>query len=154
MAPHRVISLAMIAPPPMPNWEQLPSTDAGAYYRLEPGVIAAVPKPGYQQSPQSAQASLEALDRIAQAEGRKQAVIVLVNRVASQDAAARRVWSSPRPNETRCAHALVCNTLLARAIGSFFLGLNKAAIPTRMFADLESAQIWARQMAEECSGPL
>ncbi len=144
----------MTAPPPIPYWEQLPGTDAGAYYRLEPGVVVAIPKPGFQQSPQSAQASLEALDRIAQASGRKQAVIVLVDQVASQDAAARRVWSSPRPNETRSAHALVCSTLLARAIGSFFLGLNKAAIPTRMFADFESAQFWARQMAEECNGAL
>jgi hypothetical protein len=144
----------MTALPPNPNWEQLPGTDAGAYYRLQPGVIVAIPKPGFQQSPQSARASLEALDRIAQVAGRKQSVIVLVDHVASQDAAARRVWSSPRPNETRCAHALVCSTLLARAIGSFFLGLNKAAIPTRMFADFESAQIWALQMAKECSGAL
>lgn len=144
----------MTAPPPSPDWEQLPSTEAGAYFRLEPGVVAAVPKPGFQQSPQSARASLEALDRIAHAAGRKQAVIVLVDRVASQDAAARRVWSTPRPNETRCAQALVCTTLLARAIGSFFLGLNKGVIPTRMFADLESARIWARHMAEECSGAL
>ena len=133
-----------------PQWEQLPSTESGAYYRLENDVV----RSGFRQSREAALRSLAALDRIAEAAGRKQAVVVLVDRVVSQDSGARRVWSAPRPDETRCAQALVCNTMLGRAIGSFFLGLSKAAIPTQMFADLESARAWARKMTAENGGGL
>jgi hypothetical protein len=137
-----------------PTWIRLPGTDAGAYYRVETDVVIAVPRPGFVQSAEAANASLEALDRIARAAGRKQSVIVLLNQVASQDAASRRVWSRDRSGETRVAQALVCSTLLGRAIGSFFLGLSQAAVPTRMFGDLESALTWARRMAVERGGAL
>lgn len=136
------------------TWQLLPSTESGSYYRIAGNVIAAVPKPGFQQSAASAQRSMDALDTIAQAGGHKLAVVVLVDRVVSQDSAARRVWSVPRPDECRCAQALVCSTLLARAIGSFFLGLSRGAVPTRMFADVESATRWAEEMLEKHGGPL
>ncbi|MEN9581677.1 MAG: hypothetical protein RJA70_4686 [Pseudomonadota bacterium] len=136
------------------SWQRLPSTESGSYYRVSGDLIAAVPKPGYQQSAESARRSMDALDAIAALHGRKVAVIVLVDRVVSQDSAARRVWSIPRPNECRCAQALVCSTLLARAIGSFFLGLNRGVVPTRMFADVEGATRWANEMLENHGGTL
>ncbi len=135
-----------------PDWERLSSTSAGAYYRVAPNVIVAVPNPETKQSLEAARASLAAFDAIARGVGRKQSVLVLVDRVVSQDAAARRVWSTPRADETRCCQGLICSTLLARAIGSFFLGLNKATVPTRMFTDLDSAVSWAEAMAERHGG--
>jgi hypothetical protein len=137
-----------------PEWGLLPGTEAGAYYRVGPDVVLAVPKPGFKQSEAAAQRSLAALDRIAREAGRKQCMVVLIDRVASQDAASRRVWSAPRTEETRCGQALVCDTLLARAIGSFFLGLSKSAIPTRMFSDLDSACAWAFQTVKDHGGRL
>src|SRR5689334_13991760 len=110
---------------PLDSLEIAGGTPAGKYLRLEPGILVAVPVPGYVQTEEGARQSLEECDRIAAAEGRRQAVIILVDPVVSQDARSRRVWSVPRPNETRCAQALVCTTLLARAIGSFFLGLTR-----------------------------
>jgi hypothetical protein len=139
--------------PPREQWTELPSTDAGAFLRIGPNVVVAMPRQGFIQSEAAAQASLRVLDQIAREAKRKQAVIVFVDRVASQDSAARRVWAVPRAEETRCAQALVCGTMLARAIGSFFLGLNKAAVPTRMFADIDGAYAWASAMAAE-HGPM
>lgn len=135
------------------DWERLPGTDSGSYYRIAPDVVLALPRAGFRQTEGAAQASLTALDRIARDAGRKQCMVVLLDRVASQDTAARRVWSSPRPGESRCAQALVCDTLLARAIGSFFLGLSKSAVPTRIFPDLDSAASWANRMVAEHGGP-
>jgi hypothetical protein len=129
-------------------------TPAGRFLRLAPGVLIAVPLEGYIQTEEGARRSLAECDRIAAAEARRQAVIILVDRVMSQDAKSRRVWSTARPVETRCAQALVCSTLLARAIGSFFLGLTRAHIPTRMFADLDDAAIWAQEMFELHGGPI
>lgn len=144
----------MSSVPARSEWVSLPSTDAGGFFRVGKDIVAAVPRPGFIQSEEGARESLRALDRIAHEAGRKQAVIVLVDRVASQDSAARRVWSVPRSGETRCAQALVCGTMLARAIGSFFLGLNKAAVPTRMFATLDDAFAWAERMTVEHGGEL
>ena len=137
-----------------PQWQRLPGTEAGAYYRIAPDVVLAVPNRGFRQHEAAARESLAALDRIAREAGRKQVMVVLVDRVASQDAKSRRVWSAPRVDETRCAQALVCDTLLGRAIGSFFLGLNKGSLPTRMFADVDSACAWAFHMAAEHGGSL
>lgn len=136
------------------GWEQLPSTEAGTYYRAAGNVVVAVPRPGFLQTEASARRSLAALDQIAIRAGSKQAVVVIVDRVGSQDTGSRRVWSEPRDKETRCAQALVCGTMLARAIGSFFLGLRKAAIPTKMFATLDEALTWAAKEATERGGPL
>jgi hypothetical protein len=129
-------------------------TAAGRYLRLAPGILVAVPEAGYQQTEEGARRSLAECDRIAAEEGRRQAVIILVDRVVSQDARSRRVWSASRSSETRCAQALVCTTLLARAIGSFFLGLTRAHIPTRMFATLDDAATWAQEMLEQHGGPV
>lgn len=142
----------MAVDPEKEGWDALPSTDSGGFYRIEPNIILAVPLSSFKQTVEHATRSLALFDRLAEEEGSKQSIIVLVDRVASQDAAARRVWSTPRERETRCAQALVCDTILARAIGSFFLGLNRAAVPTRMFASLDEALLWARRMARENGG--
>jgi hypothetical protein len=129
-------------------------TPAGRYLRWAPGILVAVPNAGYVQTEEGARRSLLECDRIAKADGRKQAVVILVDHVLSQDARSRRVWSTARSAETRCAQALVCNTLLARAIGSFFLGLTRAHVPTHMFAELQQAAAWAQEMLDLHGGPV
>lgn len=127
-------------------------TSAGSYVRIAPQVLVAVPNPGYIQTASGAAASLAELDRIARENNARQAVIIVVDRVASQDAASRRVWSANRPNETRCAQALVCSSRLARAIGSFFLGLNRGPVPTRMFETIDEAVSWCTSIVESDDG--
>jgi hypothetical protein len=136
------------------EWIRVGGTHAGAYYRAAEDVLVAVPKRGFVQTPQAALASLAELDRLAHEVGRRQAVIVLVDRVAAQDAPSRRVWSTPRPNETRCAQGLICSSMLARAIGSFFIGLNRGTIPTRMFEFIEDGLQWAREIVRERGGAI
>ncbi|MCB9627274.1 MAG: hypothetical protein H6725_07860 [Sandaracinaceae bacterium] len=132
--------------------EPVGGTDAGRYYLLDPDVILAVPRPGYVQSGEGATRSLIEFDRIVHTTGRRAAIVVMVDRVVSQDPASRRVWSQARPEETRCAQALVCSNVLSRAIGSFFLGLSRGPVPTRMFASLAEARVWAREMVETHGG--
>jgi hypothetical protein len=66
------------------GWTQVGGTGAGAYYRAEDGILVAVPKRGFEQSAAAALASLDELDRLAHEAGGRQAVIVIVDRVASQ----------------------------------------------------------------------
>lgn len=134
--------------------EPVGGTESGRYYRLADRVLLALPKPGFSQSEQAAERSLAEFDRLAHADGHQHAIIVLVDRVVSQDAGSRRVWSRPRERETRCAQALVCGNPLARAIGSFFLGLGRGPVRTRMFATLELALVWAMEAVEQHGAPL
>jgi len=39
--------------------------------------------------------------------------------------------------------ALIVTNPLARAIGSFFLGLTRPAVPTKLFESVEEAAAWA-----------
>jgi hypothetical protein len=43
------------------------------------------------------------------------------------------------------ATALLIGSPLSRALGNFFLGLNKPHMPTRLFTDEESAMAWLRE---------
>jgi hypothetical protein len=136
------------------GWTKAGSSGMGGYYLASTDVLVAVPPPGHIQTEENARRSLAEFNRIAESTGRRMAVIVLVDLVKSQDAASRRVWSAPQERNLRCALALVCASALSRAIGSFFIGLNRPACPTKMFATYEQALSWTREMVETHGGPL
>lgn len=134
-------------------WPRVGGTAAGGYYEVEPDILVAAPHDGFEQTPEAAEASLQELYRIARERGRKPTVIVLVDAVRTQDAASRRVWA--RMDPALCAgYSLVCSTMLAQAIGSFFVGLNRPQVSLRMFNTFEDALEWARTMREEHGGPI
>ncbi len=118
-------------------------TDAGGYFELAPDVLLALPREGYVQSEVGARASLHEMNRIAGERGRPQALLVVVDRVRSQDAGSRRVWQQEMDPRYIGAMALVCDSLLARAIASFFIGLRRPMVPTRMVATIEDGLAWA-----------
>ena len=136
------------------GWTWAGSSGVGAYYWAAKDVLVAVPDLGIVQDEQKALGSLAEFNRIAESVGRRLAVIVLVDRVTSQDSASRRVWSRPQQRQTRCALALVCESALARAIGSFFIGLNRPPTPTRMFRNYERALDFCREVVEKEGGAL
>lgn len=136
------------------TWAGSSGPGVGAYYWVAPDVLVAVPLLGTVQTVEKAQRSLAEFNRIAEAVGRRLAVIVLVDRVTSQDSASRRVWSQPQARPTRLALALVCASPLSRAIGAFFIGLNRPPTPTRMFRSFERALEFCQDVVREEGGPL
>lgn len=131
------------------EWKRVGGTAAGGYYLVEPGVVVAVPLPGYVQREADARRSLEEFHRIVIDAGRPHAAIILVDRVKAQDASSRRVWSSADDRGKRSCLALVCASPLARAIGSFFIGFNRPSVPTKMFRTFSAAQKWCRERVRE-----
>lgn len=131
------------------SWTHMGGTGAGGYFRAAPNVLVAVPRPGYVQREEDARRSLAEFHRIARQEGVAQAVVILVDQVAAQDASSRRVWSEKEEPGLRCCLALVCASPLARAIGSFFIGLNRPAVPTKMFKTFGEALQWCREHVEK-----
>ena len=131
------------------EWTKVGGTAAGAYYEIEPRILVALPHPGYVQDVEGARRSLAEFHRIARERGRAHVTIVLVDRVVSQDAAARRVWMDEIDEKLMCGVVMVCRSLLARAIGSFFIGLNRPRTPVSMVASLEQGRRAARRMLVE-----
>jgi hypothetical protein len=136
------------------TWAGSSGQGVGAYYWAATDVLVAVPELGTIQTEEIAQRSLDEFNRLADEAGRRLAVIVLVDRVTSQDSGSRRVWSRPQEKPRRCALALVCASALSRAIGAFFIGLNRPPTPTRMFRDFERALEFCKTVVKEEGGPL
>jgi hypothetical protein len=131
---------------PRAEWPCVGGTEAGAYYQAESGVVVAVPRPRFVQTAEHARRSLDELYRIADEQGKPQVVLVIVDHVAGQDQGARSVWAREVDTTRYLGLGLVCRSLLSRAIGSFFIGLGRPTIPTRMFNNFEEALAWARRL--------
>ena len=129
------------------RWPRVGGTPAGGYFEIEPGVLIAVPRPHYVQTGQDSRDSLVEFQRIAAQRGRPTALVILVDRVKSQDSEGRKVWSEADPR-LWAGLALVCSSALARAIGSFFIGLRRPAYPLVMLPSLEAAIEWCRRRVE------
>lgn len=126
------------------RWPRVGGTTAGGYFEIEPGIVVAVPRPGgYRQSVAEAQASLAEFERLSAERGGAIALIILVDRVVAQEAEGRKVWSNARPG-TWAGLALVCSSMLSRAIGSFFIRLRRPAYPLVMLDSIDSAIEWCR----------
>lgn len=58
---------------------------------------------------------------------------------------ARSMFASAEAAQLFAATALLVGSPLSRALGNFFLGLNKPQMPTRLFTDEVEALAWLRE---------
>ncbi len=140
----------------MTDVEKLPrvgGTDAGGYYEIAPNIVVALPREDYTQTEDDARASLAEQHRIAQELGHRIVTIVIVDRVKNQDSAARRVWKDEIDPDLVAGLALVAESMLGRAIVSFFIGLTRPRVPTVMVATIEDAVEWANKKLTERGAP-
>lgn len=129
-------------------------TAAGCYRRVAPDVLLAVPNPGYVQVEADARRSLAEMNRIAREVKRRQALLILVDRVQGQDAGSRRVWQRELDPELVCCLGLVTDSLLGRAIASFFIGLRRPTLPTKLFPTIMAGLRWCQARLETDGGPI
>lgn len=112
-------------------------------YWLEDRILLHVPRKGGIDDAATAGATGQVLERIFRAHDGKLSVVVLLDQLAGQDSGARRIHSQTPPTLCRGV-ALVANSMLGRAIGSFFLGLAKSETPTCMCGSIAEARTWCR----------
>jgi hypothetical protein len=73
-----------------------------------------------------------------------------ISRVRSLSRDARNYFaSSDASREMFSCVALVVGSPLSRAVGNFFIGLNKPRMPTRLFTSEEEGLAWLREQARE-----
>jgi hypothetical protein len=104
------------------------------------GMLRATYKPGVDVGLQDAQ---EVLQRIgALSNGIRHPILVDITGIRSMSRDARAYFAGPDSAKVESAAALLVLSPMAKAIGNFFLGLNKAAIPTRLFTSEALAIEW------------
>jgi hypothetical protein len=71
-------------------------------------------------------------------------VLVDVGATRSMSRDARKYFAGAETAKVESAVALLIKSPLARAIGNFFMGVNKTLFPTRLFTSEEEALAWLR----------
>ena len=79
--------------------------------------------------------------------GRARCFLMDIRAVRSLPQDVRIYFTRPEHVEVHRAVALIVGSPLSRAIGNFFLGFNKPAMPMRLFSDEEHALEWFRKVA-------
>ena len=108
-----------------------------------PDILIVLPEAGLRDDAASARMNMTFQTEYSERLGRPCAVVVLLGSLTSQDSEARRIYATGMQPARFFAASLVVTNPLSRAIGSFFLGLSRPAVPTKMFPDFDKAIAWA-----------
>ena len=76
--------------------------------------------------------------------GKLRPALVDLSNLKSMTREARLYFAGPETAAAQSAAALVIKSPLTKAIGNFFMGLNKPLIPTRLFTSETEALVWLR----------
>lgn len=106
------------------------------------GIIRAKVKPGIEIGLEDAREAVRAIAGLC--EGIQRPVLVDMSALRAMDRAARLYFAGPETAQVESAAALIVSSPLARAIGNFFMGLNKPLFPTRLFTSEAEALAWLK----------
>jgi len=132
-----------MASPVLPaEWKAVGSTYNTRYVEAAADVLVVMPEQGVKDDGPSARVNIDFQTRHAVATGGRCAVVVILSSLVSQDGEARRIYAAGMDPAVFFAAALIVSNPLARAIGSFFLGLTRPGVPTRLFDAIDPALAW------------
>jgi hypothetical protein len=118
------------------------------FFEMEERVLAVVPFDRCDDNEQTARESIRIQLAYLRERKKRAGVLVFMDRIVSQSAAAREVYRvEPDPAFQTC-FALVGGTPFGRAVASFFIGIHPPRVPTRLFATTDEALHWARLQGE------
>ncbi len=135
------------------RWEVAVQLPHGRIYRIQPGIVAGLPDQGVVETPDLSKLVYEGYTQCADEAGHPIAIVVLVDRLGSQTPEVREYWQQVMKPDVLCCAALVSSSFFARAISSFFIGLRKPIVPTRMFKTLDDALEWSNRQLDAVRSP-
>ena len=124
------------------GWEPVGSSINSDYYRVKPHLVVVRPHPGSLDGAESAQSNVDFQLDYARTQGRVCGFVIMLGQLNSQDAGARRVYATEMDPELCMGCALVINSPIARAIGSFFIGLARPRIRLKLVDTVEAGIEW------------
>jgi len=131
------------------TYKSVGSTVNTDYTIADPDILIVTPKPKTVDNPELARINVEFQSNYASQLESKCSVVVVMTNLLSQDAATRRVYSEGITPARFFGIALVVGNPLARAIGSFFMGISRPEVETKMFNSVENAVAWLQTIRPE-----
>jgi hypothetical protein len=104
------------------------------------GIVRARLKPHLQIELADAEAAVHSIGQLAA--GKRVPVLVDMSQLKAMNRDARVYFAGPQTAQVESAVALLITSPLGRAIGNFFLGINKPLFPTRLFTSETEAISW------------
>ncbi|HSR20959.1 MAG TPA: hypothetical protein VLL49_08595 [Anaerolineales bacterium] len=116
------------------------------WFKADPDILVVIIAPGAEDSLEAARRNSQLQQAHARQMGRRCGLVVVMNRMRSHQVEARGVYAESLLPEIFFGLALVVDNPLARAIGSFYTGLSKPAIPVRLVATIEDGIAWLERI--------
>lgn len=129
------------------DYKEIGTTTNTVVYVAEsdPDILIIVPREGTMDNGRDARENVAYYQAYARSLGKPCSSVVIMSNMLSQDAEARRAYTEIDPN-LFYGGALVVESALSRALGSFFIGLTRPKVPTKLFDSLENAIEWLKTM--------
>lgn len=125
-------------------WPFIGETTNSKCYLIDPDIMLIIPHAGTRDTETTARENVEFQVGWFRDRGVCGIVLIMADRIQSLEKEARRVYQEEiGPPHVRAA-GMIGVSLLARAIGSFLIGLSKPRIPFKLFGRLDAATAWAR----------
>jgi hypothetical protein len=117
----------------------------------DPDIMIIVARKGTKDNFKDASENVAYYHSYARSLGRPCGSVVIMSDMLSQDAEARRAYTSLDPMLIY-GGALVVGNPLSRALGSFFIGLNRPKVPTRLFETVDKGVEWLKTLRPKHAG--
>ncbi len=129
------------------NYKQIGKTVNTIIYIAEsdPDILIIVPRQGTLDNGHDARENVAYFHSYARTLGRPCGSVVIMANMLSQDAEARRAYQEI-DTSLFYGGGLVVEDALSRALGSFFIGLSRPHVPTRLFENVDKAVEWLKTM--------
>jgi len=109
----------------------------------DPDILIIVPREGTMDTGKDARENVAYYHEYARSLGRKIGSVVIMSNMLSQEPEARRAYTEIEP-QLVYGGALVVESALSRALGSFFVGLTRPKVTTKLFDTIENAIEWLK----------
>ncbi len=106
------------------------------------GIVRVNLKPNIKIGLQDAQISMRAISDVCG--GQRRPALVDMRGLIAMDREARLYFAGEETAKVESAAALLIDSPLSKAIGNFFMGLNKPIFPTRLFTSEAEALAWLK----------
>ena|ERR1700733_8502646 len=138
---------------PEPGWSNVGTTSNATFYRIREDVLGILPHPDTIDDQKTARESIGFQDQYWRSVGHGGAVVVFMDTVVQQDAAARAVYAEEVLSLPTTCFALVGESFYGYATSQVFTGLSKPGRPTNVFRSLSEALPWMDEQNRERRGP-
>ncbi len=129
------------------QYKQIGKTTNTIVYIAEsdPDILIIVPREGTMDNSKDARENVAYYHEYARSLGKPCGSVVIMSNMLSQDAEARRAYTKIDPTLIY-GGALIVGSALSRALGSFFIGLTRPKVPTKLFDNIENGVEWLKTM--------